>query len=97
VSRFPNFSAQAYYSEERGRTREAYSTSGSAVREFAVNTGVYAAEYFYDRESKWAVYNDFTDKTVATQNPATGVYTFTSTPFKPEDLSIDPMRALRDE
>jgi hypothetical protein len=35
----------AYYSEERGRTREAYSTSGSAVREFAVNTGVYSAEY----------------------------------------------------
>ncbi len=101
---------QAYYSEERGRTREAYSTSGSAVREFAVNTGVYAAEYgraaggvinsvtksgtnqlhgeayFYDRESKWAAYNDFTNKTVATQNPATGAYTFTSTPFKPEDL-----------
>jgi hypothetical protein len=36
---------QAYYAEERGRTREAYSTSGSAVREFAVNTGVYSAEY----------------------------------------------------
>jgi hypothetical protein len=36
---------QAYYSEERGRTREAYSTSANAVREFAVNTGVYAAEY----------------------------------------------------
>jgi len=36
---------QAYYSEERGRTREGYSTSGSAVREFAVNTGVYAAEF----------------------------------------------------
>lgn len=35
----------AYYSEERGRTREAYSTSASAVREFAVNTGVYSAEY----------------------------------------------------
>ncbi|MGB8029124.1 MAG: TonB-dependent receptor [Terracidiphilus sp.] len=35
----------AFYSEERGRTREAYSTSGSAVREFAVNTGVYSAEY----------------------------------------------------
>jgi hypothetical protein len=35
----------AYYSEERGRTREAYSTSGSAVREFAVNSGVYSAEY----------------------------------------------------
>jgi hypothetical protein len=36
---------QAYYAEERGRTREAYSTSESAVREFAVNTGVYTAEY----------------------------------------------------
>jgi outer membrane receptor protein involved in Fe transport len=36
---------QAYFAEERGRTREAYSTSGSAVREFAVNTGVYSAEY----------------------------------------------------
>jgi hypothetical protein len=36
---------QAYYSEERGRTREAYSTSGSAVREFAVNTGVYSSQY----------------------------------------------------
>ncbi len=36
---------QAFYSEERGRTREAYSTSASAVREFAVNAGVYSAEY----------------------------------------------------
>ena len=36
---------QAYFAEERGRTREAYSTSGSSVREFQVNTGVYAAEY----------------------------------------------------
>ena len=36
---------QAFFSEERGRTREAYSTSGSAVREFAMNTGVYPAEY----------------------------------------------------
>jgi len=36
---------QAYFAEERGRTREAYSTSGSAVREFAVNSGVYSAEY----------------------------------------------------
>jgi outer membrane receptor protein involved in Fe transport len=35
----------AFWSEERGRTRMAYSTSGSAVREFAVNSGVYAAEY----------------------------------------------------
>ena len=36
---------QAYFAEERGRTREAYSTSAAAVREFQVNTGVYAAEY----------------------------------------------------
>jgi outer membrane receptor protein involved in Fe transport len=36
---------QAYYAEERGRTREAYSTPPEAVREFQVNAGVYAAEY----------------------------------------------------
>ena len=36
---------QAYFAEERGRTREAYSTSEDAVRELTVNTGVYAAEY----------------------------------------------------
>ena len=36
---------QAYFAEERGRTREGYSTSPNAVREFAVNTGVYGAEY----------------------------------------------------
>jgi hypothetical protein len=93
---------QAYYSEERGRTREAYSTSGSAVREFAVNTGVYAAEYgraaggvvnsvtksggnefhgqlyFYDRESNWNAFNDYT---VYSPPPA-----FVSTHIKPEDI-----------
>lgn len=36
---------QAYFSEERGRTREGYSTSSNAVQEFEVNTGVYSAEY----------------------------------------------------
>lgn len=36
---------QAYFSEERGRTREGYSTVADAMREFAVNTGVYSAEY----------------------------------------------------
>jgi hypothetical protein len=35
----------AFYSEERGRTREAYSTSFAAVREFAVNSGVYSSQY----------------------------------------------------
>ena len=36
---------QAYYSEERGRTREGYSTSKYLIEEFQVNTGVYSAEY----------------------------------------------------
>jgi Carboxypeptidase regulatory-like domain len=36
---------QAYFAEERGRTREAYSTSAAAVREFQVNSGVYPAQY----------------------------------------------------
>jgi hypothetical protein len=36
---------QAYYSEERGRTREGYSTSKYMVEEFQVNTGVYSTEY----------------------------------------------------
>jgi hypothetical protein len=96
---------QAYYSEERGRTREAYSTSAGAVREFAVNTGVYGSEYgraagavinsvtksgtnglhgqayFYDRQSNWAAYNDFTK--ISVLDPTTGKYV--STPIKPED------------
>jgi hypothetical protein len=36
---------QAFFSEERGRTREGYSTAQVAVKEFQVNTGVYQAEY----------------------------------------------------
>ena len=96
----------AYYSEERGRTREAYSTSGSAVREFQVNTGVYSAEYgraaggvitsvtksgtnqlhgqayFWDRESNWNAFNDYT--VVSTLNSGTGLYV--SNHIKPEDL-----------
>ena len=36
---------QAYYSEERGRTREGYSTSKYLIQEFQVNTGVYSAEF----------------------------------------------------
>jgi hypothetical protein len=36
---------QAYYSEERGRTREAYSTPPAAIAEFQINTGVYSAQY----------------------------------------------------
>ena len=36
---------QAFFSEERGRTREGYSTSQISIAEFQVNTGVYSAEY----------------------------------------------------
>jgi outer membrane receptor protein involved in Fe transport len=36
---------QAFFSEERGRTRSAYSISQAAIREFQVNTSNYSAEY----------------------------------------------------
>jgi Carboxypeptidase regulatory-like domain/TonB dependent receptor len=36
---------QAYFSEERGRTRAGYSTAKAAVQEFQVNTSNYTAEY----------------------------------------------------
>ncbi len=36
---------QAFFSEERGRTRAGYSTSQISIAEFQVNTGVYSAEY----------------------------------------------------
>ncbi len=36
---------QAYYAEERGRTREGYSTSKYIIQEFQVNTGVYSSEF----------------------------------------------------
>ena len=100
---------QAYFAEERGRTREAYSTSASAVREFAVNTGVYAAQYgraagavinsvtksggneihgevyFYDRESKWNAFNDYT-KFTPVSGTGTGTVVGTPIPLKPKDL-----------
>jgi len=95
---------QAFFSEERGRTREGYSTAGNAIREFAVNTGVYSAEfgraaggvvtsvtksgtnqihgeaYFFDKESNWNAYNDYT--TVTTLVNGANV----SQHIKPEDL-----------
>src|SRR6202000_2568448 len=36
---------QAFFSEERGRTRIGYSTPKAAVEEFQVNTSNYSAEY----------------------------------------------------
>ena len=102
---------QAYYAEERGRTREAYSTSENAVREFQMNTGVYAAEfgraaggvvnsvtksgtnqihgqaYFYDRESNWNAYNNYTKNTTAVYaNGGTIPSSFVTSHFKPEDV-----------
>lgn len=95
---------QAFFAEERGRTREAYSTSGNAVREFAVNTGVYSAQYgraaggvitsvtksgtntlhgqayFYDKESNWAGFNDYTTLTKLVNGANV------TTHIKPEDL-----------
>ncbi len=95
---------QAFFSEERGRTREAYSTSGNAVREFAVNTGVYSAQYgraaggvitsvtksgtnelhgqayFYDKESNWAGFNNYTTITKLVNGANV------TTHIKPEDL-----------
>lgn len=35
----------AFFSEERGRTRESYSTAGNALSEFAVNTAICSAKY----------------------------------------------------
>jgi len=95
---------QAMYSEERGRTREGYSTAGSAVQEFQMNTGVYAAEYgraaggvinsvtksgsnelhgqayFYDRESNWNAFNDYTLLTSLVNGVSTTSH------IKPEDI-----------
>lgn len=36
---------QAFFSEEKGRTRLSYTTSPSSIREFQVNTSNYSAEY----------------------------------------------------
>jgi TonB-dependent receptor-like protein len=36
---------QAFFSEERGRTRISYSTSEAAIEEFQINTSNYSAEY----------------------------------------------------
>ena len=36
---------QAFFAEERGRTRISYSVSQSAIREFQINTSSYSAEY----------------------------------------------------
>jgi hypothetical protein len=84
---------QAYFAEERGRTREAYSTSGTAVREFEVNTGVYVADF---RRAAGGVINSVTksgsnwsaispSSTLTTLNAT--AKTCVTASFKPEDMS----------
>lgn len=97
---------QAFFSEERGRTRAGYSTAKAAIQEFQVNSSNYSVEYgfsaggvvnavtksggngfhgeayYYDRDSIWNAYNDFTKLT--TLSPTTGQYVLT--PYKPTDL-----------
>ena len=95
---------QAFFSEERGRTRAGYSTAKAAIQEFQVNTSNYSVEYgfsaggvvnavsksgtnhfhgqvyYFDRDSIWNAYNDYTKLTVPS---GTG---FTTEPYKPTDL-----------
>lgn len=97
---------QAFFSEERGRTRAGYSTAKAAIQEFQVNASNYSVEYgfsaggvvnavsksgtnkfhgqayYYDRDSIWNAYNDYTELTV--QDTATG--NFQTEPFQPTDL-----------
>lgn len=97
---------QAFFSEERGRTRAGYSTAKAAIQEFQVNTSNYSVEYgfsaggvvnavtksgtnqfhgeayYYDRDSIWNAYNDFTH--LSTLDSTTGQYVLT--PYKPTDL-----------
>jgi len=88
---------QAYFSEERGRTREGYSTVASAVREFQVNTGVYSAQF---GRAAGAVINSVTksgsnelhgelmfndlDRGFGAYDP--GAVSPAGTPLKPKDL-----------
>ena len=46
-----------------------------------------ASAYFFDRESNWNAYNDFTTLTKANYTSGNPIPTsFTTSPFKPEDL-----------
>jgi len=88
---------QAYFSEERGRTREGYSTTANAVREFEVNTGVYSAQYgraaggVINSVTKSGtnqihgdvIFNDL-DKGFGAYDP--GAVSPTGAPLKPKDL-----------
>ncbi len=70
----------AFYAEERGRTREAYSTSASAVREFAVNTGVYSAEYGRAAGRRHHLGHQERNQPAFTARPTSGTAKATGTP-----------------
>ncbi len=88
---------QAFFSEERGRTREGYSTSPNAVHEFEVNEGTYTAQY---GRAAGAVINSITNSgsnqlhgSVIFQDLDRGFGAFdpgsvspTGAPLKPKDL-----------
>jgi outer membrane receptor protein involved in Fe transport len=88
---------QAFFSEERGRTREGYSTTANSVQEFVVNTGVYSAQYgraaggvinsvTRSGTNKFhgdLLFNDL-DKGFGAYDP--GAVSPTNTPLKPKDL-----------
>src|SRR5947209_9193157 len=95
---------QAYFSEERGRTRASYSTSQFSVREFTVNTSNYSAEY---GRAAGGVINTVTksgtnqfhgiaafydrDNQWGASNPyvtLTNPDTFVSSPYKPKDKRL---------
>ena len=93
---------QAFFSEERGRTRIGYSTAKAAVQEFQVNTSNYSAEY---GRAAGAVINTVTksgtnqyhgevyfydrDNTWGAINPFTTLTdrtTLVTSPYKPVDV-----------
>src|SRR6266404_99637 len=93
---------QAFFSEERGRTRIGYSSAKAAVQEFQVNTSNYSAEY---GRAAGAVINTVTksgtnqyhgevyfydrDNTWGAINPFTTLTnktTFVTSPYKPVDV-----------
>jgi hypothetical protein len=94
---------QAYFSEERGRTRAGYSTAKVAVQEFQVNTSNYSSEY---GRSAGGVINTVTksgtnqihgeafyydrDNALGSMNPFTTLTTFNATTQTPVTTAYKP-------
>ncbi len=86
---------QAFFSEEKGRTRLNYTTSPSSIREFQVNTSnvvnavtksgtneFHGQAFYYRRDNKWGARNPLA--TLSTFNSSTGVLTISG--IKPKDV-----------